>query len=263
MIYHDLAKKIQSLAKVLPEQSVEQLAIRLSEITDITDASNYQDIVSTVINPKAHYELVQLLQYWRNYYSQLSGDAIALGLMSVTTDTIPQTSAIELVWTGPNIHEVNLRQTEQILLDLINTAQQSLHIMSFAVYRIGSILRAIDRALERGVSVAIYLETPFDGQNTVRYDPRMMLSNHIREKASLYVWPLSQRDFDSENRYGALHAKVAVSDQEQVFITSANLTDYAMQRNIELGTIIHDATLARRMVEQFNRMINKGILVKS
>ena len=41
-----------------------------------------------------------------------------------------------------------------------------------------------------------------------------------------------------------LHAKAVVADGESVFVTSANLTDAALDRNIELGILLRDRTLA-------------------
>ncbi|HUH39073.1 MAG TPA: phospholipase D-like domain-containing protein, partial [Spongiibacteraceae bacterium] len=37
---------------------------------------------------------------------------------------------------------------------------------------------------------------------------------------------------------GCVHAKVAVADDRLCFITSANLTSYAMEKNMEAGVLI-------------------------
>jgi phosphatidylserine/phosphatidylglycerophosphate/cardiolipin synthase-like enzyme len=41
-----------------------------------------------------------------------------------------------------------------------------------------------------------------------------------------------------------LHAKAVVADDEAVFVTSANLTEAAFDRNIELGLLVLDRALA-------------------
>jgi phosphatidylserine/phosphatidylglycerophosphate/cardiolipin synthase-like enzyme len=46
---------------------------------------------------------------------------------------------------------------------------------------------------------------------------------------------------------GVLHAK-AVVDDEVVFVTSANLTEAALERNIELGLLVRDRALAAAVV---------------
>jgi len=49
------------------------------------------------------------------------------------------------------------------------------------------------------------------------------------------------RALDPEGPGGVLHAKAVVADDEAVFITSANLTEAAFERNIELGILIATA----------------------
>jgi phosphatidylserine/phosphatidylglycerophosphate/cardiolipin synthase-like enzyme len=39
---------------------------------------------------------------------------------------------------------------------------------------------------------------------------------------------------------GVLHAKGVVADDEVVFVTSANLTEAALDRNIEVGLLVRD-----------------------
>jgi phosphatidylserine/phosphatidylglycerophosphate/cardiolipin synthase-like enzyme len=43
---------------------------------------------------------------------------------------------------------------------------------------------------------------------------------------------------------GVLHAKAVVADDEDVFVTSANLTQAALDRNIEVGLLVRDRALA-------------------
>ena len=59
---------------------------------------------------------------------------------------------------------------------------------------------------------------------------------------------------------GVLHAKAVVADGESVFITSANLTEAAFDRNIELGLLVRDSTLAETTVIHFRTLIEKGLL---
>jgi len=45
---------------------------------------------------------------------------------------------------------------------------------------------------------------------------------------------------------GVLHAKAVVKDEEAVFITLANLTEAALDRNIEFGLLVRERALAAR-----------------
>ena len=57
-----------------------------------------------------------------------------------------------------------------------------------------------------------------------------------------------------------LHAKAVVADDMTVFITSANLTEAAMERNIELGLLVRDRALAMTVSTHFRGLIERGLL---
>lgn len=57
-----------------------------------------------------------------------------------------------------------------------------------------------------------------------------------------------------------LHAKCAVVDGEQVFISSANFTEAAYERNIEVGVLLRSCPIAKRQVEFFEHLIRSGHL---
>ena len=57
-----------------------------------------------------------------------------------------------------------------------------------------------------------------------------------------------------------LHAKAVVADDEAVFITSANLTEAALDRNIELGLLVRDRALAASVLRHFQTLIDRRML---
>ena len=57
---------------------------------------------------------------------------------------------------------------------------------------------------------------------------------------------------------GVLHAKAVVADEETVFITSANLTEAALDRNIEMGLVVRDRALAASVTRHFRGLIERG-----
>ena len=59
-----------------------------------------------------------------------------------------------------------------------------------------------------------------------------------------------------------LHAQCVVVDRRLRFLASANFTEAAQQRNIEAGVVIDDARLAARLVRQFERMAELGVLAR-
>ena len=58
-----------------------------------------------------------------------------------------------------------------------------------------------------------------------------------------------------------LHAKAIVADDRAAFVTSANLTEAAFDRNIEVGVFTRDAALAAALARHFQVLIDHGLLV--
>lgn len=81
-------------------------------------------------------------------------------------------------------------------------------------------------------------------------------------------WPGSSRPgvyydpraLELEGPAAVLHAKALVVDDETVFVTSANLTEAALDRNIEVGLLIRDRALASSLVSHFRQLIDRNLL---
>lgn len=58
-----------------------------------------------------------------------------------------------------------------------------------------------------------------------------------------------------------LHAKAVITDDESVFITSANLTEAAPDRNFELGLLVRDQALAVSVTSYFQVLIERSLLL--
>jgi phosphatidylserine/phosphatidylglycerophosphate/cardiolipin synthase-like enzyme len=68
------------------------------------------------------------------------------------------------------------------------------------------------------------------------------------------------RALEPDRPAGVLHAKAVVVDDEAVFITSANLTEAALDANIELGLLARDRALAASVSTHFQALIDQGLL---
>jgi phosphatidylserine/phosphatidylglycerophosphate/cardiolipin synthase-like enzyme len=59
-----------------------------------------------------------------------------------------------------------------------------------------------------------------------------------------------------------LHAKCIVVDDARAFVTSANFTEAAQERNIEVGLLVADASLAGALRSQFDALLLAGALTR-
>jgi phosphatidylserine/phosphatidylglycerophosphate/cardiolipin synthase-like enzyme len=62
------------------------------------------------------------------------------------------------------------------------------------------------------------------------------------------------------DKRASLHAKCVVVDRREVFVSSANFTEAAHERNIEVGLLIHSSMLADRIVRHFEALLAEGLL---
>ncbi|MBD2463391.1 phospholipase [Oscillatoria sp. FACHB-1407] len=204
-----------------------------------------------------------LVDVWQVEAGELDGKAMAIALSTAAhcQTKLHQELSAELVWTGPNPASLPLRRTDQALLQLIRAAQRDLLIVSFAIYNIPEIVKALMAAIDRGVKVRIVAETPEASNGKIAYGMAITFGSQILERTQVYIWHKDKRPTDEQGRYGSLHAKCAVCDGQHLFISSANLTEYAMSLNIEMGVLIHNQNLSQQVIEQINSLISNNDLV--
>lgn len=143
------------------------------------------------------------------------------------------------VWTGPASAVVGSRLTIAVVADLIAEAQQEIVLVSYATYPPAGVTAALSEAAERGVAVTLLLERAEDkpGWNGLA-EPFPHLT------AQVLCWPLTERPAGA-----SLHAKVLVVDRRVALVGSANLTAFAMERNLECGLMVTGGDVPRQIAE--------------
>ncbi len=256
-----MAQEIHHLVADLPAKLVHGLASALGE-SSTTDWAGLRARATGVVTQLAVRERVRaFLDFWQSIAPTVNAESVALGLLAAVQveKYHREYQRLELVWTGPDSHVIPLRRTDQALLQLVNTAQERLHIVSFAVYKPQAISQAIANATQRGVSVAIYLETPDASEGKIAFDTIRALGQQVAEHAQIYVWPLEKRLRTVDGRHGSLHAKIAVADGREMLISSANLTEYAMTLNMEMGLLVHGGPLPAQVETHLEQLVEQGV----
>ncbi len=175
---------------------------------------------------------------------------------------------LDLVTTGPEIEGIANRDTSVVVRDLFANATQSVLVAGYAVYQGHKVFQALaDRMLTvPGLQVRLFLDIQRPHGDT------SAASEIIRRFAAQFrvaQWPnerpLPQVFFDPRSldiyshKRASLHAKAVVVDCHSVFISSANFTEAAHERNIEVGILAHSASLAQRLSEFFERGLSRGV----
>jgi phosphatidylserine/phosphatidylglycerophosphate/cardiolipin synthase-like enzyme len=213
--------------------------------------------------PEFRKTINELVEVWQHEDPVCSPQAIAFALAGASNSyqRAREQTAIELVWTGPTTSAVPLRRTEQVLLDMIRESRRDLLIVSFAVYNIAGIVAELEHSLARGVALTIVAETPESSQGKVGFNAEAAFNGRIKREARILIWPYTKREKDADGRHGSLHAKCAVADRETCFVSSANLTQYALNLNMEMGLRVNDKALAEKIVRHIEALTQNEVLM--
>lgn len=249
----ELLSAIAALVSLVSAEKVQAIASRIRR----TDASKATSTLPSVVGtPVARAVVEQLAMAWVK--TEVSSDELALMLLSaghVYTKAMTEQST-ELVWTGPTTPFVSARRTEQALLEIINSAQTILIVTSFVAYEITSVVSALNAASSRGVTIYMILELPEKQGGAVSTDSFRTMKN-ILSNVKFLSWANKSEVFVG----GRVHAKIAVADDNVCFITSANLTEYAMNRNMEAGVIMRGGLLPSSLKSHFEGLMSMNVLV--
>ncbi len=238
---------------VSPEK-VQAIASRIRR----TDASKAAGALSGAVSTPVAAEVVdQLIDAWRS--TSVNAEEVASMLLAaghVFTKATNQQST-ELVWTGPTTPFVSARRTEQALLQVINAAEQTLFITSFVAYDVSTIVKALNAANDRGVVISMLLELSQDHGGSITFDAIGKMRTLV-PAARLYAW----RDKADPFSDGRVHAKVAVADDRMCFITSANLTGHAMEKNMEAGVLVSGGNVPQLLAQHLQALVETRVVAE-
>ena len=184
--------------------------------------------------------------------SQMSWETLGWTLQtaSATFQAYRAEQQIELLWSGPSSpSQIPKRRIDQALYDLINNASQEILLVTFAAAKVNRLTEVLWKAAQRGVKIRLILEFQQSSEGQLSYDALKAFPPSLIDAAEVYHWPVERRERNQAGRPGKLHAKVAIVD-DVVMVSSANLTDDAFNRNLEVGVMIVGAEF-RQITEAY------------
>lgn len=173
----------------------------------------------------------------------------------------------DLVWSGEEIDGLHARDTRAVYEQLLGNARESLWVSSYAYFdgpRAFEILaKRMDAVPELKVTLLLNIQRK-GGDTSQPSDVARRFADKLWKKD----WPgtlrpqvfYNPKSLEPDGPSEVLHAKAVVADLESVFVTSANLTEAAFDRNIEMGLLVRDRALALSAVRHFQVLIERGLL---
>ena len=252
----DLLSGITDFVSKHKPDNVESLAVLIKQCKSAEDTSN---LTSWVVTSQSKQQLSELVQAWK--VSTISPEEMAGILVgaSYAYHKAKEEEKVELVWTGPPTPMMSTRRTEQALLEVINSATEVLFLVSFVAYEVASITSALNEAINRGVRVSILMEPAEAHGGQIKKDCFSAMGESV-PKASLYVWSENSKE-KMGGGYRLVHAKCSVADSKLAFITSANLTNAALDRNMELGVLLTGNNIPKKLNDHLHSLVTTKIII--
>ena len=174
---------------------------------------------------------------------------------------------LELVWTGPERDGTATRDAAVVVRELFQSAAYDVLVAGYALYNARTIFEPLCERMDVRPSLRARLVVNVSGRDDGVGGEDVLLDFAQRFRA--HHWPGSRypevyfdpRALDPRpDRRAVMHAKCVLVDDRRSLVTSANLTEAAQTRNIELGVVINDALWCRSVRVQFDDLIARGQL---
>ncbi len=168
--------------------------------------------------------------------------------------------ATELVWSGPEEGPSETRETAVVLRELFLGAQRDVLVATFAVHEGAAVFADLAHRFDAGeLTLRVLLHVEPDADPAAA---RRACAMSFREK-----WPgeklpplwCDPRTTKVGAKKTSMHAKFVVVDDRLAFLTSANFTEAAQERNVEAGVLVRSAVFARRLREHVDRQMAHGL----
>ncbi len=176
----------------------------------------------------------------------------------------------DLVLSGPEVSGVPTGSTEAVMHSMVEQAKTELRFVGYAVYNGKKLFRRLaermDNEQELQVSFCLDIRRPYQdtslGSELVRRFVHDFKSKQWPGKRlpELYYYHASLNT--DQKTKASLHAKCVICDQTSVLVTSANFTEAAQKKNIEMGSIIRHSPFVRRIIDYLDGLANAGRLVR-
>ncbi len=181
---------------------------------------------------------------------------------------LARTARPDLVWSGPEVPGLHARDTRRVFEELLGSAERSVWASTFAFFDGPRAFHVLAERMDAKpeLSVTLLLNIQRRRGDTTAGD---QLVRRFADHFWSVDWPGSRRPrvfydpraLELEAPAGVLHAKAVVVDDEALFVTSANLTEAALDRNIELGLLVRDRALAASVSTHFRALTENGLLL--
>ncbi len=219
-------------------------------------------------DPALRRELLGWLDGWTQSGGTNSSLELTVNLLLEQRQQLASNQS-ELVWSGPHGGATDIARDQAVLIrEMVERCEKRLLITTFNIYRKGFIADLLDRIQQRLVACP-----ELDARmvvNISRPKGSRVIADQLRADFARNTWNrlwktsmprpvgyFDPRSLDPEReRPTVFHVKCCVADQE-LLVTSANLSESAQFDNCELGIHYPEGQRAEDVWQHFDRLIQR------
>lgn len=235
----------------------QEVAQRVSGLNTVPDGASVREATAGLVNHDAAWILSQAILA----AGQVTWPQIAGAMAAVDYAVGDGRATTEIVWTGPDSSRFPMRRIDQMLYDLVISARRRIVLVTYAAYKVPHLVDRLADAVSRGVELMLIVESKADSNGQLTFDAAQAFRGVPAVLDRLYYWPIEKRPRNQAGSPGKLHAKCAIVD-DVALIGSANFTDDAFNRNMEMGVLLKEPAVVATIAEHYRELIRTGNLAR-
>lgn len=201
----------------------------------------------------------------------LDTDGMAPRHVAVVLDVLanaggPPGSVVTLVASGPEVPGIPVRDTGAVVRELFGAAQESVLVVGYAVHQGRDVFRVLAERMDANPELTVRMcldvsrppgDTSHASEILGRFAYRFRTTEWPGTRLPELLYDPRALAPDRERR-ASLHAKCVVVDGVRAFVSSANFTEAAQERNVEIGVLIESKPVAAELDCYFGTMVETG-----
>ncbi|MEX0669182.1 MAG: DISARM system phospholipase D-like protein DrmC [Pirellulales bacterium] len=194
---------------------------------------------------------------------------VVTGIAAAAERTPKPTSLFDLVLSGPDLPGVPTADTAAVMRTLVAQASREVILVGYAVYDGKKLFEPLARRMEEVPDLAVTFCLDIQrawNDPTPAADLVTRFARDFRTKH--WPWPIlpalyyDPRSLEVGDVRASLHAKCVIIDRSRALVTSANFTDAAQRKNVEVGVDIRYPPAAARLADYFLGLCSSGAFAR-
>jgi hypothetical protein len=179
------------------------------------------------------------------------------------------TTFFDLVLSGPEVSGVPTADTAAVVQTLFEEANEELVLVGYAVHNGAQLFEPLARKMIRTPSLRVTMCLDIARKPSDTSLPEEIVRRFARDfRTKHWPWPSLPELFydprslaESPSPKASLHAKCVLVDERAALVTSANFTEAAQRRNIELGLLVRHQPTVKRLMDYFGGLRQSKLLL--